>query len=254
MDKIELGSKTAKDGFKNENFVVEIFNHWQNEILAQKWLEAMGYNINTIEEVRAEKIKGSFKADVQVVILVQIKLQKLSDVQNLQVKLVSNPQGFNQIDKRWIKSYNELWKIPSEIYELLQYFVGEIPPKIENPKDKRRMFLTEFSQIEQEKILNFFKENQALVLNDILKGRGQFASEWFLVILRLKDESIKWVLKSINEVINFYSGNVTISPLGSLKIGKITMQRKGGDNGRKSAQMLQFKLNPCELFENAFKK
>jgi hypothetical protein len=27
------------------------------------------------------------------------------------------------------------------------------------------------------------------------------------------------------------------------------MQRKGGDGGRKTAQMLQFKINPAELFE-----
>ncbi|PIP30525.1 type II restriction endonuclease, partial [bacterium (Candidatus Howlettbacteria) CG23_combo_of_CG06-09_8_20_14_all_37_9] len=27
------------------------------------------------------------------------------------------------------------------------------------------------------------------------------------------------------------------------------MQRKGGDGGRESAKMLQFKINPVELFE-----
>lgn len=144
MDKVKLGSQTAKNGFKNEAFVVAIFNDWQNEILAQNWLKAMGYNLELIEEIRAEKIKGSFKADVQVVILVQIKLQKLQDVQNIQVKLVSNHQGFNQIDKRWLISYNELWNFPKDIYEILQYFVGEKEPKIENPKDKRRMFLMNF--------------------------------------------------------------------------------------------------------------
>ena len=108
MDKVELGSRTAKEGFKNESFVIEIFNNWENESLAQEWLKAMGYNLREIENVNATKIKGSFKADVQVVVLVQIKLQKLQDVQNIQVKLVSNPQGFNQIDKRWLESYQEL--------------------------------------------------------------------------------------------------------------------------------------------------
>ncbi|WP_281651400.1 type II restriction endonuclease [Helicobacter bilis] len=248
MDKVKLGSQTAKNGFKNEAFVVAIFNNWQNEILAQKWLKAMGYDLESIEEVKAEKIKGSFKADVQVVILVQIKLQKLQNVQNIQVKLVSNNQGFNQIDKRWLKSYNELWNFPNDIYEILQYFVGEKEPKIENPKDKRRMFFNEFSQKEQDKILNFFNENKILILNDILKGRGQFASEWFLVILRL-ESNIEWVLKPINEVINFYGGKVVFSLQGNLKIGKVTMQRKGGDGGRESAKMLQFKINPLLLMQ-----
>ena len=166
----------------------------------------------------------------------------------LELKLVSNNQGFNQIDKRWLKTYNELWNFPKDIYEILQYFVGEKEPKIENPKDKRRMFFNEFSQKEQDKILNFFNENKILILNDILKGRGQFASEWFLVILRL-ESNIEWVLKPINEVINFYGGEVVFSLQGSLKIGKVTMQRKGGDGGRESAKMLQFKINPLLLMQ-----
>ncbi|EAJ3918994.1 type II restriction endonuclease [Campylobacter jejuni] len=254
MNKVELGSNTAKNGFKNENFVVNTFNNWQNDTLAQSWLKAMNYNINDIQNVKAQKIKGSFKADVQVVILVQIKLQNLQDVQNIQVKLVSNPQGFNQVDKRWLKNYNELWNFPSELLEILQYFTGEKSPKIKNPKDKRRMFLTEFTKEEQEQVINFFIKNQALIVNDILKGRGQFASEWFLVILKIEKQDLKWLLKPINEVINFYSGEVLITDRGSLKIGKITMQRKGGDNGRISVNMLQFKINPCELFTEIIKR
>lgn len=249
MNKIELGSKTAKNGFKNEIFVVNIFNEWKNQILAQDWLKQMGYKLESIQEVKAQKIKGNFKADIQVVILIKIKLKNLQDIQNIQVKLVSNPQGFNQIDKRWLKSYQELWGFPSDILEILKYFVGEIKPKIKNPKDKRRMFFNEFNFLEQNKILEFFTKNQCLILNDILKGRGRFASEWFLVILNLSEKTdIKRVLKPINEVINFYSRKVKFLPHESLKIGKITMQRKGGDNGRSSAKMLQFKINPCELF------
>ncbi len=33
-----------------------------------------------------------------------------------------------------------------------------------------------------------------------------------------------------------------------MKIGRITVQRKGGDNERKTANMLQFKINPTEIF------
>ena len=34
---------------------------------------------------------------------------------------------------------------------------------------------------------------------------------------------------------------------GNLKIGRVTMQRKGGDGGRETAKMLQFKINPALL-------
>lgn len=247
MDKIELGSITAKNGFKNEDFVVETFNNWQNDNLAKKWLKAMNYNIEEIETVTAQKITGHFKADVQIV--VSIKLKNLQDIQNIQVKLVSNPNGFNQIDKRWLIHYKEMWNIKDNIHEILMYFTGEKSPKIGNPRDKRRMFLNEFDKNEQESIINFFSQNTTLILNDILRGRGKFAAEWFLTILKIKNKNINWSLKNINEIINFYNGEVVITKQGNLKIGKITMQRKGGDGGRETAKMLQFKLNPCEILK-----
>ncbi|AII15441.1 type II restriction endonuclease, HinP1I family [Campylobacter iguaniorum] len=248
MDKVELGSQTAKNGFKNEDFAVATFNAWETNELARAWLLAMGYNLNEIEFVKAQKIKGQFKADIQVSISVQIKLKSLVDIQNIQVKLVSNPRGFNQIDKRWLKSYNEIWQIPQHIYELLALFTGELPPR-QGSKNKKRMFVDEFSDSEQNEFLKWFKDNQAMILCDILKGRGQFASEWFLVILRISGDVVKWVLKPINEVINFYNGEVCVSKQGSIKFGKITIQRKGGDGGRDTAKMLQFKINPCLLFD-----
>ncbi len=71
-----------------------------------------------------------------------------------------------------------------------------------------------------------------------------------LVALVANGES-RWVLKSINHAMNvFADGEVRITSQGSLKIGKIGMQRKGGDAGRDTSKMLQFKINPVELFNN----
>lgn len=249
-DLVKLGSATAKNGFKNEYDVIDKFNNWEKDKTAQKWLGAMGYNINEIEYVKASKITGSYKADVQVRIQITIKLKSQSDIQNLQVKLVSNPQGFNQIDKRWINKYVELWNIPNDITKLLKLFTGEIKPTKKKLKDSRRMLLTEFKNEDQEKIIDFFKHNRILVISDLLKGRGEFSADWVLVILKANNES-EWILKSINEAMNvFGSGDIRITSQGSLKIGKIGMQRKGGDNGRDTAKMLQFKINPIELFDN----
>lgn len=250
QDLVILGSKTAKAGFQNEDFVVECFNNWQENTLAKDWLKAMNYNLDEIEFVQAQKIKGSFKADVQVEIRVLIKLKKLTYIQNLQVKLVSNPQDFNQIDKRWVKNYQELWNIPDNIIKLFQHFTGELPPFIPNPKDPRRMLASEFPQADQDLVLNFLNENKTLIVSDILKGRGQFAAEWVLVILKVADKELAWTLKPMNFVLNYFgNGEIRITSQGSFKIGKIGIQRKGGDGGRNTANMLQFKINPCELFE-----
>lgn len=58
------------------------------------------------------------------------------------------------------------------------------------------------------------------------------------------------VIKPMNVCLNhFGNGIIKITKQGNFKIGKITMQRKGGDNGRNTANMLQFKINPAELFD-----
>lgn len=242
-----LGSNTAKKGFKNEKDIESKFNLWKNDVDAQEWLKIMGYDIFEIEYVKASVLKG-YKADINVVI--QVKFKNKIDIENIQIKLVSNRKGYNQVDKRWLKKYKEMWNIPSEVYKLLQYFVGEILPYKKDTKDERRMFLTEFSEKDQNALLSWFDKNKLLIITDILKGRGEFSAEWLLVVQKT-NENTKWVLKNINEVLNYYfdNGKVRISIKGSLNIGKITMQRKGGDAGRKTSQMLQFKIDPTEIFD-----
>lgn len=250
LEMIALGSKTAKGGFKNEKDVIDKFNNWKTDKVSQEWLTEMGYKIEDIEFVKASKVRGQYKADVQVRIRVLIKLKSQEDLQNLQVKLVSNPTGFNQIDKRWVDKYAELWNMPKDVVKILKLFTGEIKPKKSGLKDSRRMFLNEIGEADQNKVLNFLNENKILIISDLLKGRGEFSADWTLVILKVNGES-RWVLKSINKVMNvFGAGNIVITDKGSVKIGKITMQRKGGDGGRPTAQMLQFKINPVELFKS----
>lgn len=246
---IKFGSDTAKAGFKNEKDVINRFNDWEKDKIARKWLEAMGYDVSDIEYVKASKVRGQYKADIQIRVRIVIKLKSQENLQNLQVKLVSNPQGFNQIDKRWVDKYVELWNIPNDIIKILKFFTGETKPIMKGLKDSRRMLLSEMSENDQNKIIHFFEDNKILIVSDILKGRGEFSADWILVILKANNES-KWVLKSINEAMNvFGSGDVRITNQGSLKIGKIGMQRKGGDAGRDTAKMLQFKINPVRLFD-----
>ncbi len=195
MNLVERGSQTAKDGFRNEDDIVEKFNDWKKDKDAQAWLILMKYKLSEIEYVEAVKISG-YKTDVQV--QVTIKLKKAIDVENLQVKLVSNPKGFNQIDKRWVDKYSEMWNIPLQVISILKRYTGEEKPTIKKPKDKRR----------------------------------------------------RWILKPMNFCMNYFgNGDIEITNRGNFKIGRITMQRKGGDGGRDTAKMLQFKINPAELFD-----
>tara|TARA_B100000575_G_scaffold244165_1_gene208182 strand:- start:285 stop:1031 length:747 start_codon:yes stop_codon:yes gene_type:complete len=245
-DLVKRGSETAKNGFKNEKDISNKFNLWKQDKDAQKWLSVMGYNLKNIDKVKAITIGTGHKTDVQV--LVYIETKDKVDVQNISIKLVSNLKGFNQIDKRWIKNYKELWNFNSKIEQLLKHFTGEIKPKIIT-RDKRRMFLDEFTSNDQNSLIEWFEKNRLLIVSDTLKGREPYSASWMLVAQKIQDNQ-KWVLKPINVVMNhFNDGCIEITPRGSLKIARITMQRKGGDGGRPSANMLQFKINPAELFE-----
>ena len=247
-DLIKLGSATAKSGFRNEDDIVAKFNDWKNDEDAQKWLEIMGYPIDEIEKVEAVKLHG-YKTDVQVQITIHMK--KAIAAENVSIKLVSNPRGFNQVDKRRVDNYVEFWDIPDDVVKILKMFTGETPPQNSRGlRDKRRMFFDEMEEKAQKKILEFFSKNKVLIVSDILKGRGKFSAGWMLVALKAGEDS-KWVLKSINHAMNIFAdGEVRFTPQGSLKIGKIGMQRKGGDAGRDTSKMLQFKINPVELFNS----
>ena len=140
-DKIRLGSRTAKRGFETERDVVDKFNNWRDDEDAQQWLTIMGYDLKEIEKVKAIIITGGHKTDVQVQITIYLK--EAIAVENISVKLVSNPHGFNQIDKRWIDKYVEMWNIPENITKALKLFTGETKPTRGDLRDPRRMFLDE---------------------------------------------------------------------------------------------------------------
>ncbi|MBE9467043.1 MAG: hypothetical protein IMY72_01830 [Bacteroidetes bacterium] len=74
-----------------------------------------------------------------------------------------------------------------------------------------------------------------LIINDIIKGRGKFSAEWMLVAQKIETNA-RWILKPINIVTNHFGNeDIVIIKQGNIKNGRITMQKKGGDSGRKTA-------------------
>jgi hypothetical protein len=98
--------------------------------------------------------------------------------------------------------------------------------------------------------LKFFDSNLKLIIKDLLAGRGNTSANWLLVVKHKDQKFIDSKIISMDTAIVHYSkGGVSLSKKGVIKLGKITLQRKGGDGGRKTAQMLQFKFSPKDVFE-----
>jgi hypothetical protein len=262
--KAALGSNTAKNGFKNEDEIRDKFNNWKTDKDAQAWLAAMNYRIADVENVVAAKPHGE-KADVEV----RVTTKNGEKKEGISIKLVSGPNGFNQIDKRWLATYAKMWKMPVEVQTALKLFVGETPPtgpqasslqteesskndlkkRAGSPRSGDRMYLNELDPIVQKAVVDFFVTNKDEIVSDLFSGDGAHAAGWMMVAFKATANT-RWIIRSAADTIkHFADGKVEITKTGNLKIGRVTMQRKGGDGGRETAKMLQFKINPVHLFD-----
>ena len=231
----------------------------------------MGYDYSKIELIRAitiaariskqkaikfgatqRKIEETIKykkADIQI--QVEIKVDDIIYRENLSLKKANKGANFNQIDKRLVETYKQMWGFSDSICETLKKFTGEISPseiEAKELKDSRRWYLNELPKNKVKEVLGFFKENKVLIFNDILKGRGVLAVEWFLVTRKdTKTNTLDWVLKNINDVTNIFSqGKIEVSNRGGLNLCRLRVQRKGGAPDPTS---LQFKISPLDIFD-----
>lgn len=239
----ERGSQTAKGGFRNETEIRDKFNNWKLDEDARAWLAVMNYKVGEIESVSASKPHGQ-KADVEV----RVKTRTGEKIEGVSIKLVSSSTGFNQIDKRWLANYAKMWKMPTDVVAALKSFVGETSPTRAG-RNTKRMFLNELEPSQQKAVVDFFTANKDEIVSDIFAGDGVHDADWVMVALKATEKP-SWIIRSSADTIKFFGeGQVEITRSGNLRIGRITMQRKGGDAGRETAKMLQFKINPVQLFE-----
>jgi hypothetical protein len=164
--KTALGSQTAKNGFKNEDEIQSKFNNWKLDADAQAWLTSMGYKVSDIESVSAVKPHGE-KADVEI----KVRTRSGERTEGISIKLVSSPNGFNQIDKRWLSHYVKMWKIPVDVETALKFFVGEMPPS-KSGRGANRMYLDELDPAQQKAVIEFFASNREAIVSDLFQGDG----------------------------------------------------------------------------------
>ncbi len=238
-------SDIAKSGFITEEQVVSEFNNWKESTITPQWFKQI--KISDIKHVAAHTTRSlgkNTKADVLVTI----------NGTQIGISVKKFKASFNQLDKRRIDSYEEMWNIPDNVSTILRKYCGEegfrpIDHKRTNVRDTRRYFLNELDQSEQRDLLEFFTRCQRQIVNDILQGYQEPKADYMLVVQKNGDGLERSKIVDINTVIEYVLGPVHITKKGSLKMGKITVQRKGGDAGKSSAQMLQFKFSPQDVLD-----
>jgi hypothetical protein len=275
VEALGIGGAIVKAGRDCEDEVITKILNWQRDSESHDWLKKMS-KAGIIEKVKCYDQVGtrlmlrehgieddpSFaKADATA----WIKKDGLKErhgygisIKRVSIKVKEGKdepklfKGFNQLDRGYVERYEKAWSIPEKIANNLRLFTGEIKHHYTNTREHRRLFLDEMSQAGRDGIINWFYENRYLVVRDILMGRGARASDYLLVgfFIEGKNDLVEQIynLKCMKEAVSYYGdGDIGITEDGSLKIGNIAMQRKGGDGGKKTANQLQFKFDPSKI-------
>lgn len=243
LKKESTGSITAKNGFNNEIRVARLLNI--NGTPLREWI--MKRDEDFKNKLIASKNKGTTKKDV---LLSNDLLEK-----GIQAKLVSNNKsGFNQVYRGWVDRFiNGLQKMgvetPSKVIHLLKLFDGEE----KNTLGAKSVKINKMSEPDQKCLLSWFTEYKQAIVEFVLTGNDK---QLTYVIISVKNETnIEDYPFTIKEYVEFYGkGNVEITEKGCLQIGRIKLQRKGGDGGRETANQLQFKINPLNIIKDGNKQ
>ena len=244
-------AEIAIGGFKNEDWIASEFNNWICSYWARGWLKTMKYDPDKIEHLCSQTTrKMGFFNKADILVLVEDNVEWIS------VKKFT--ASFNQIDKKWTDTYAKQWKMSEEVTHIFKRYCGE--PKyrprdllddkqLEQISDKRRFNMNELSEVQREQLLDFLNENRKKIVKDVVGGSGKASAKWMLLIEEKDGSPYRSALLPIDRVIEHCIGGAAITDRGNIKLGQLTIQRKGGDAGKHTAQMLQFKFSPRGLFD-----
>ncbi len=244
-------SDIARGGFRNEEWVVREFNNYHTSIYAKGWLKAMGHDMKKIDHVCAQTtLKMGYNNKADVLLLIGDNVEWIS------VKKFT--ASFNQIDKRWVDQYAEDLRMPDCVSDALKKYCGQegfrpcdlssekSPKRVRN---KHRFMMDELSKRERDKVLGFFNLHKKRIVKYIVSGMGRASAKWMLVVEYDGMRQMRSSVVPIQRVIEYCMGDASITKSGNIRYGGLTIQRKGGDGGKKTAQMLQFKFSPKDIFE-----
>ncbi|MHA1821952.1 MAG: hypothetical protein ACTSVC_15875 [Promethearchaeota archaeon] len=260
-DKVKRGSRTAKGGFLNEEIILKYFKEWKTNKYGKRFLKEIckyeRIDFNLVKEINVNRVGGKGgKADLVLEIplfnkRLGISLKKQEE------------QGYNHIDRRSAQFFAEKFKFsdiaklglykycgvegysPLELFESKKISEEEYSALKDTPlkgkthrEGKGHFYFYELTKDEQKALLDEFKNKQIQILNFILKGEGKFKADYLIITKHIGEDQYLFYLEPINKTIERAKGTVTPSKRGTIHMGKITIQRKGGTGG---ATQIQFK-------------
>ena len=236
-----INSQTAKNGYEEEDLVCKDLN---NEYIRNALIPILG---NDYDECEGCRIKGK-KSDI---------LSKNKIIKG-QVKKYKKGQ-FQQFDRHWIndivKYIPELKDASQILKDLFEYPLLPNGTHVDKSKPIKKLCTTNYSQEVIENFLDILNNNITKILEYAFLGTDlEFMPEYLFGVEYVNEKRTKIIVFKITNIIKYLeklkfkvSKNKTCILLGDE--GTISLQRKGGDNGIKGSNQLQFKIILSNLID-----
>jgi hypothetical protein len=236
LNKNSIGSKIAKNGYAEEDYIISKLNEDNN--LRLLFSNFVGKKITT----NAIKIKGKKKSDIMI-----------SDI-NIQHKKTKNNQ-FGQIDRHYIddliKYIPELNHCKYILQNLCELPINPITNLCNKNCKIKKLNKNNYSENELNNLINIFEKNKKNIINYAFSGiENKYIPDIFSISLFNNNKREKIIFWKMNDIIKYLmSFNVKIKKSQTvIEISNgLTFQRKGGDSGKKQANNFQIKFIPTKL-------
>ena len=225
------GSATAKQGYQAETDLAGWLN---NTPLRDKYRTFC--NAGSSEGWVFRKLPGTSKTDVT------------NGGWNLQVKKHA-ANRFGQVDRRWTQQLiDEVPGLGGPTGEMLRKLC-EIPllpcGQLVDPSKNRILLSTDNYTPEQlTQLTQTLENNKQAIVEAVLLGMDPATQPHHLCGIEYKETGAQVTMYRMNDVVqHLMTFNFAITPRHSvIKLGPLSIQRKGGDNKQKSGNNIQFKL------------
>ena len=226
-------SETAKNGYKEEELVCIDLT---NETIKNKFSPMLGDEYD-----ECSRISGNHKCDIQS------NNNKVTG----QVKKYKEGQ-FQQLDRHWvdgllnyIPELNEASQILKDLCELPVLSNGT---HVDKTIPVKKIGISNYSQENIDNFTMLLNKNKRQILNYAFMGtNSEIQPEYLFGVEYVDNTRTKIIILKIKEIIDYFetldfkiSNKETVIKLGDDSI--LSLQRKGGDSGKKSSNQLQIKI------------
>jgi len=230
----------AISGLKVEQRIIDKFNKMDAD--ARAWATLLT-NDKTVQVIQAYKPATQIKTDIFLESLTSLgKLNK-----TISVKSVKSKVGSNQLTRFWTSLLVDKFGLENDLANILKRFTGEASWN-GNRENLKREKLSAHPEHKVERLKEFFYENKYDLIKWMFTGDENI--DHFMVVTNVGTALPSYFIYPMQEVISYYSAGdavITSRGWGGIKIGRVSIQRKGGDKGKFSACQLQSKIRVGEL-------